>query len=140
VPDKDNITNAYAAAYTVNGELLIYFGADRFANDGDAQLGFWFFQENVSLNPNGSFSGTHLVGDILVLANFSQGGSVSTIQVLEWVGTGGNQQGGTLQLLFSSSAGHLSPETPSARSRTRDPRRRLGPTRRNRARRGRSLR
>jgi hypothetical protein len=109
VPDKDNITNAYAAAYTVNGELLIYFGADRFANDGDAQLGFWFFQENVTLNPNGSFSGEHQLGDTLVLANFSQGGSVSTIQVLEWVGTGGDQQGGTLQLLFSSSAAQCGP-------------------------------
>ena len=36
VPDKDDITNAYAAAYNVNGDLVIYFGADRYANDGDA--------------------------------------------------------------------------------------------------------
>lgn len=74
LPDKDNITNAYAAAYNVNGELLIYFGADRFANDGDAQLGFWFFQQNVTTNVNGTFSGVHQVGDILVLANFTNGG------------------------------------------------------------------
>jgi hypothetical protein len=109
VPDKDNITNAYAAAYTVNGELLIYFGADRFANDGDAQLGFWFFQENVGLNANGSFIGEHVVGDVLVLANFSQGGSVSTIQVLEWVGTGGDQQGGTLNLLLTATGAQCGP-------------------------------
>jgi hypothetical protein len=102
VPDKDDITNAYAAAYNVNGDLVIYFGADRFANDGDAQLGFWFFQQNVTRNVNGTFNGTHTVGDILVLANFSQGGAQATIQVLEWVGSGGDQHGGTLQLLESS--------------------------------------
>ena len=43
VPDKDNLTNAYAAAYSDNGDLLLYFGADRFANVGDAFMGFWFF-------------------------------------------------------------------------------------------------
>jgi len=102
VPDKDDITNAYAAAYNVNGDLVIYFGADRFANDGDAQLGFWFFQQNITLNVNGTFNGSHTVGDILVLANFSNGGAEATIQVLEWVGTGGDQHGGTLQLLHTS--------------------------------------
>ena len=109
VPDKDNITNAYAAAYNVDGDLVIYFGADRYANDGDAQLGFWFFQQNVTLDPAGTFNGAHEVGDVLVLANFSQGGSVSTIQVLEWVGTGGDQQGGTLQLLLSANAAQCGP-------------------------------
>jgi hypothetical protein len=109
VPDKDDITNAYAAAYNLNGDLVIYYGADRFANDGDAQLGFWFFQDNVTRNPNGTFNGAHRVGDVLVLANFSQGGSVSTIQVLEWVGTGGNQQGGTLQLMLTAAGAKCSP-------------------------------
>jgi hypothetical protein len=104
LPDKDNITNAYAAAYSVNNELVIYFGADRFANTGDAQLGFWFFQQNVSTNADGTFNGVHTVGDTLVLANFENGGAQVTIQVLEWVGTGGNQQGGTLQLLLTANA------------------------------------
>jgi len=109
LPDKDNITNAYAAAYNQNGELIIYFGADRFANDGDAQLGFWFFQDNVSVNANGSFQGVHRVGDTLVLANFSNGGSQVTIQVLEWVGSGGNEGGGTLQILLSAQNAQCSP-------------------------------
>jgi len=104
LPDKDNITNAYARAYTVNGDLILYYGADRFANDGDAQLGFWFFQNNVTLNANGSFNGTHAAGDILVLANLTNGGATVTIQVLEWVGTGGDQRGGTLQLLLTEAA------------------------------------
>ena len=109
LPDKDNITNAYAAAYTNNGQLLIYFGADRFANDGDAQLGFWFFQQNITVNPNGSFNGVHQVGDLLVLANFSNGGAVTTIQVLEWVGSGGDQKGGTMQLVLNENAARCGP-------------------------------
>lgn len=108
VPDKDDITNAYAAAYNLNGDLVIYFGADRYANDGDAQLGFWFFQQNVTLNVDGTFNGSHTVGDILVLANFTQGGAQATIQVLEWVGTGGDQHGGTLQLLETSTNANCS--------------------------------
>jgi hypothetical protein len=109
LPDKDNITNAYAAAYTVNGQLVLYFGADRFANDGDAQLGFWFFQQNIKTNLSGSFDGTHTVGDLLVLANFSNGGAQVTIEVLRWVGTGGDQRGGTLDSLLVTNAAQCGP-------------------------------
>ena len=104
VPDKDEITNAYAAAYNSNNQLILYFGADRYANNGDAALGFWFFKSKVSLNPNGTFNGTHSVGDLLILSHFSNGGSISTIQVYEWVGTGGTATAnGTLQLRVSGS-------------------------------------
>jgi hypothetical protein len=48
VPPKDEITNAYAALYDVSGELRLYFGADRFANNGSSQIGFWFFQNDVA--------------------------------------------------------------------------------------------
>jgi hypothetical protein len=40
----------------------------------------------------------HKVGDILVLSDFSNGGSTSFIQVFEWVGSGGDTNG-TLQSL-----------------------------------------
>lgn len=96
VPDKDNIVNAYTAAYNINNDLVIYAGAERFDNSGDANMGFWFFKNNISLNPNGSFNGQHSVGDTLVLANFSGGGTSVTIEVLKWVGSGGNVNG-TLQ-------------------------------------------
>ena len=104
-PDKDNITNAYAKAYSVPGfpandqpghpnavhnHLVIYFGADRFANNGDAALGFWFFQNDVTLGANGQFEGQHAVGDILVQVDFVQGGSSSEIQIFKWVGSGGD--------------------------------------------------
>jgi uncharacterized repeat protein (TIGR01451 family) len=86
-PDKDEILNAFAAAYrAADGDLIIYFGLDRFANNGDAQVGFWFFQNEISLNPDGTFSGVHTVGDVLVLAHFSGGGRIDSIEAFEWVG------------------------------------------------------
>ena len=86
VPDKDNITNAYAAIYTVADTQFLFFGADRYANNGDANIGFWFFKNKVSLNTDGTFNGVHTVGDILLLSTFTQGGGISTIQLYRWVG------------------------------------------------------
>jgi hypothetical protein len=100
-PDKDDIEHAFAASYTAagSGDLLIYFGADRFSNSGDSAIGFWFFQAEVSDNNNsGVFSGKHTVGDILVTSDFRQGGGVGVINVFEWIGT---QAGGPLKLLIS---------------------------------------
>jgi uncharacterized repeat protein (TIGR01451 family) len=98
VPDKDNIENAFAASYDHNGHTFVYFGLDRFANNGDAFTGFWFFKGGVGPVAGGSFSGPHQVGDLLVLSNFTNGGATSTIELYEWVGSGGNVNG-TLQLL-----------------------------------------
>lgn len=109
VPDKDDITNAYAVAYNVGGKLVIYAGADRFDNSGDAFMGFWFFQNQVGLGAGGGgggspFVGQHAVGDILVLANFSGGGTTVNIEVLKWVGSGGNVNG-TLQRIAGIAGG-----------------------------------
>lgn len=73
VPDKNELTHAYAAAYTEDTDLLLYFGADRIANSGSAYMGFWFFKDpEVSVNPDGSFGGHHVTGDTLILMNFPQ--------------------------------------------------------------------
>lgn len=107
-PPKDEITNAYAAAY-VNatdtganniGDLIIFFGADRFAAEGDASIGFWFFLNSVSLDTDGTFNGTHTVGDFLVLSHFTNGGAVPEIKVFKWVGSGGSD--GPIDLIFNS--------------------------------------
>ena len=95
VPPKDEILNAYAAKYVVAGEEILYFGADRFAQNGSADFGFWFFRNPIGQNADGTFSGVHVgtlavPGDILILGTFTQGGATSNIRVFEWVGTGGN--------------------------------------------------
>ncbi|MDI3324160.1 Ig-like domain-containing protein [Pontibacterium granulatum] len=94
VPDKSDITNAYAAAYLSGkdvtdvhsiGDLILYFGADRVINNGDTFMGFWFFKDLVRAENDGSFSGHHMPGDTLVLVNFPQANNaVPLIQVVEW--------------------------------------------------------
>jgi hypothetical protein len=86
-PDKNDIEHAFASAYhNNNGELLIYFGADRYSNSGDSAVGFWFFKDNVSTKADGTFNGKHVVGDVLITSDFRNGGGVSVINVYEWMG------------------------------------------------------
>ncbi|MGE5893877.1 MAG: hypothetical protein ACM34I_07465, partial [bacterium] len=136
--DKDDITNGYAAAYVYGGppicdagfscllggdrsgchcpgDLIVFYGLDRFANNGSAQVGFWFFQNEIGLTdiPRSGgfeFSGVHAVGDVLVQSNFSQGGVIDRVSIFEWVGSGGTN--GTLNLLFSA-ADCISGATPN---------------------------
>src|SRR6266705_3652712 len=83
VPPKDEIVNAYAAKYSAtepNGTAtsLLYVGGDRESNDGSAFIGAWFFQAPVSLGAGGNCVGVHTNGDLLILAEFTIGGTVST--------------------------------------------------------------
>ena len=108
LPDKDNLLHAYAARYSIPKSTacpapetatnceLIYFGSDRYANDGDATQAFWFLQNQITLNGPSSkggtqFTGVHRNGDLLIISEFSNGGTKSTITVYTW-------QNGTLQL------------------------------------------
>ena len=88
VPDKDELLDAYAAVYEKDGDTWVYFGADRFDNDGDAQIGFWFFQGDVGI-ANGDFTGTHVDGDVLILSEYTNGGVVDLVCAYEWDGAGG---------------------------------------------------
>src|SRR3990172_783417 len=97
------VLDAFAAKYidSSTDHELLFFGADRWSTNGAKDFGFWFFHDQISLNPDGTFSGNHTRpdpgtgarGDILMLGTFSQGGAVTTLRVFEWVGTGGDTNG-----------------------------------------------
>jgi hypothetical protein len=101
LPAKDNLLHSFAARYTLpstgsntgtcpSGSAstcqVLYFGSDRLDNSGDAQQGFWFFQNQIGLTGTGSgtFTGVHKNGDLLVVSDFSIGGTTSIISVFEW--------------------------------------------------------
>lgn len=97
-PPKDEIQDAYAISYLYTGansgdgslltnDLIVYAGLDRYATNGTANVGFWFFQQSVSLNPDGTFTGNHVVGDLLVVFEFTGGGSVASARVYRWNGS-----------------------------------------------------
>jgi hypothetical protein len=105
---------------------VLYFGSDRFDNSGDAQQGFWFFQSPVSTtfdddndpttpavdcpitigggtgfcDPRTGAPAHHVNGDLLVISDFSNGGTTSTITVFKWNDT----VSGNLELLATSDA------------------------------------
>src|SRR5205814_7560104 len=44
-------------------------------NNGDANVAFWFLQDNsFKLNTDGTFSGQHVNGDVLIQSAFTNGG------------------------------------------------------------------
>jgi hypothetical protein len=100
LPDKDNLLHSFAARYSLPPSStcpsggassceVLYFGSDRLDNSGDAQQGFWFFQNSIALGSNSvgggtGFTGVHRAGDLLVISDFSNGGGTSTITVYSW--------------------------------------------------------
>jgi hypothetical protein len=91
VTDKGDLVNTYAVAY-INGagQLILYFGAEKNDASGTNNLGVWFLQDDdVSCTDTqgGSgtaFTGSHVVGDILVVSEFTNGGNQATIVAYVW--------------------------------------------------------
>ena len=93
--DNVNLSNAYAALVRVPanapenaGHTVGLLGSERGSNNGTSYAGFWLLQDgNVGCNSmTGSFSGSHVVGDLLVVADYTNGGGASDVSVYEWVG------------------------------------------------------
>jgi hypothetical protein len=94
--EKNDIANG--AAF-LDG-CMLRFAGDRSSNNGDAQIGFWFYINGTGpvTQPDGTqnFAPEHYydpvtgIGDLLVIANFTNGGNLATVTVYKWVGTGGN--------------------------------------------------
>ncbi len=88
--DKNDIAHAYAASYldSDSGNTIVYFGLDRYASNGAAQVGFWFLQDDgfgLTGGPAaGGFSGKHVEGDVLVQIDFENGGANPVLRVYEW--------------------------------------------------------
>ncbi len=80
--DINNITQTH------NGPVLVFAG-DRTSNNGDAQIGFWFYLNStapVEVNGQRYFAPPHVRGDLLVLADFTGGGRLGTVKVYRWIG------------------------------------------------------
>jgi len=125
LPDKDNLEHAFAARYSLTPSStcpsggaatceVIFFGSDRFDNSGDAQQGFWFFQNAISLGTQKvggaqGFNGVHRNGDVLVISDFSNGGGTSTITVYRW----NSAVSGNLDLLATSNSAKCTSAAPA---------------------------
>ncbi|MDT0552656.1 hypothetical protein, partial [Urechidicola vernalis] len=107
---KNDIANGAAVVITSptikpagvdNGadDTYLFFAGDRTSNNGDAQIGFWFYLNGTSATiengeKNGYFTPAHSIGDLLILSDFTGGGKNATVTVYEWVGLNGGGDSG----------------------------------------------
>ena len=90
---KFDLVNAYAAALVPTtgddaGDLIVYFGSEVSAPEGNRNMGVWLLQDptvGCSGVGNTDFSGSHVDGDVFVVAAFTGGGGTANIDVYEWV-------------------------------------------------------
>src|SRR5262249_54217151 len=134
LPDKDNLLHSFAVRYSLPASAtcptgssdpavkcdVLYFGSDRLDNSGDAQQGFWFFQNAIGLGPDtggggAPFTGVHKAGDLLIISDFSNGGTTSTITVYKWdptcLKTGGTCGDQNLRTLATSTVANCASAT-----------------------------
>ena len=106
--NKDDLLNAYAVVFQPSsgprtGDRMLYVASERETNNGNAYAGFWLLQNSTTCDPSvngGLFSTTgHTTNDILLLANYTGGGSVAGLSVMRWDPTAPNN----LRLVDSSS-------------------------------------
>jgi hypothetical protein len=102
---KDDLVNVYTAAYRnpANNHLLLYFGAEKSSNLGDNNIGIWFLQDHdagctvPASGKNTNWTGQHVVGDVLLTAAFTNGGTQATVEAHAWTSNGlGSAQSGFL--------------------------------------------
>ena len=105
--DKNDIEHVWAVLYddvddpatpnVVESDPWIVFAIDKLANNGDAAIGVWFTQNDITLqnpdidnNPNGRFVGVHKDNDVLIQADLTAGGDASRVEVFKWEAGGGS--------------------------------------------------
>ena len=135
-PDKDTLTHGYAISYNApasdGSHKILAFGAERFAVNGDANIGAWFFQQPVAPNSSGSFDGVHTNGDVFAVSAFTNGGGHPQLDVYEWDSSCdrsnypspapvGNCAATNLRLLFSGAGTGLCSNDPGCATVNGDP-------------------
>jgi hypothetical protein len=93
--NKVDVLNTYAVIFqnptVASPDLLVYFGLERASNNGAGDVGFWLLQDkSVACDASGgttTFTGHHVDGDVLLVSEFTTGGTISTIKVFVWQGT-----------------------------------------------------
>ena len=92
---KVKYVDANNTVQSIDGNFLVFAG-DRTSNNGDAQIGFWFYLNGTApteVNGQKYFTPEHTRGDLLVLADFTGGGRLGTVKVYRWIGGGAVSNG-----------------------------------------------
>jgi hypothetical protein len=85
---SNDIVDAFGVNFndSLTGHNFLLGGMDRYAATAGTTVGFWAFQNSLSVNANGTFSGVHTNGDLLFVITYS-GSGPSAVSVYKWTGT-----------------------------------------------------
>ncbi len=89
--DKDDLIRGGGAIFVdKNGHLLMYLFINRLANNGAGEIAFWILQDRTVGCPQtggtASFTGHHVNGDLLIISEFTVGGTITALNVFKWFG------------------------------------------------------
>ena len=86
VPNKNDLSNVYAASHATAARPELFFGAERLSDNGDSHIDFEFLQTIIGLTAgcSGNFSGHRTEGDLLVAVDFTGGGGTATNALYQW--------------------------------------------------------
>ncbi len=94
VNNKNDLLQGFVAFYEQvgddndldDGDLVLFAGAARDSNNGNENFGVWLLKDpNVNCDSSASdFEGVHLDGDILIVAEFTNGGSSAAVKAFRW--------------------------------------------------------
>src|SRR4051794_16143547 len=127
VTNKGDLQNLYAAAFRTTDvdthgkhHSIVYFGMEKASPNGDNNIGIWIVQDpNVACSnpatggggaPFGTTSagvftaGKHVVGDVLLVAAFTNGGANPVINAYKWDPTFTNSSSPNLRPLTGTAA------------------------------------
>ena len=107
-PNKNDINNAMLHVSsnpgrgTGAGDQWVFIAGDRLSTSGTSWIDFEFLQGTVTVNSDGSFTGSgpaggRTLGDIIISMSYTNGGAIATVTIYRW------KQSGTT--LFWDSAG-----------------------------------
>ena len=90
-PDKNDINNGifHATGDPATGNQWVFIGGDRLSVNGTSYIDFEFLQGIITMNSNGTFSGSgpnggRTAGDINISMEYNNGGSVPQVVIYRW--------------------------------------------------------
>jgi hypothetical protein len=86
IPNKDDLSNVFAAAHINTTTNEVFFGGERVVNNGDSHIDYEFLQSEVTIPDAcaGSFSGHRTQGDFLLSVDFTSGGTLGGTHLYKW--------------------------------------------------------
>ncbi len=92
--NKDDLVLAAAALVEIPvgapdnaGHTVLYLASARDSNNGTSYAGYWLLKDpNVTCSSPGGFAGQHTDGDLLIVADFTNGGGSQSVTVYRWTG------------------------------------------------------